>query len=80
MNDQTGSFVWRITPEDTVERVPVEVGSRDGQLVEIRSGLTPGERIVSAGTHKVRPGDVVTAVAVGDAGTTAARPDLGGGA
>ena len=89
MNDQNGSFVWRLGSEQQIERADVEVGARDGRRVEIRRGLAPGDRVVSAGTHKVRAGDVV--MTTGPPGTgevrdeadpsaTAARPESGGDA
>ncbi len=59
--DANGPFVWRVTPEQTVERVPVTLGLRQAGRVEIADGLVPGERIVTAGTHKVNPGAVVQA-------------------
>jgi len=87
MNDQNGSFVWRLGPENVIERAEVEVGAREGRQVEIRGGLTAGERVVSAGTHKVRAGEIVMTTSPpgveaesADPAATAARPDAGGGA
>lgn len=57
-----GTFVWRIGAEDEAERVAVELGAREPGRVEIRSGLAAGDRIVTAGTHKVRLGGKVKAV------------------
>jgi membrane fusion protein (multidrug efflux system) len=54
--DVAGSFVWRLTDDDTAERVPVEIGVREEGTVEITKGLEAGDRIVSAGTHKVIAG------------------------
>jgi membrane fusion protein (multidrug efflux system) len=51
-----GTFVWRIGADGTAERVPVELGQRRDGRVEVRSGLAPGDRVVSAGTNKVVPG------------------------
>lgn len=59
--DAEGAFVWRVSPTNTVERVPVALGIRQQGRVEITAGVTPGERIVVAGTHKVSPGAVVEA-------------------
>jgi membrane fusion protein (multidrug efflux system) len=63
VNDPDGFFVWRIGADDGAERVPVEVGSRQSGRVEIKADLQPGDRIVTAGTHKVRAGEKVTPVA-----------------
>jgi membrane fusion protein (multidrug efflux system) len=50
------SFVYRVTAEQTAERVQVELGARRKGEVEIVSGLTAGERIVIEGTVKLRDG------------------------
>lgn len=49
-------FVYRVTAEDTVERVPVEIGRRRPGVVEITGGLEPGDRVLVEGAMKVRPG------------------------
>jgi membrane fusion protein (multidrug efflux system) len=63
VTDPQGFFVWRIGADDGAERVPVEVGSRQGPRVEVKAAFEPGDRIVTAGTHKVREGEKVTPVA-----------------
>jgi membrane fusion protein (multidrug efflux system) len=57
--DQTGSFVWRVAPDGTASRAPIEVGLRKAARVEVASGLSAGDRIVSAGTQKVTEGGPV---------------------
>lgn len=54
--DARGSFVWRVDDENVAHRVPVELGIRSEGRVEVTAGLAPGDRIVSAGTHKVAEG------------------------
>lgn len=54
--DQEGPFVWRVLDGAIAERASVVIGLRQPGRVEITSGLHAGERIVSAGTHKVRHG------------------------
>ncbi|MDX2167007.1 MAG: efflux RND transporter periplasmic adaptor subunit [Deltaproteobacteria bacterium] len=71
--DADGVFVWRVTPARSVERVPVELGIRQGGRVEIAHGLTAGDRIVAAGTHKVAPGVTIQEVAPVDAGSPPAH-------
>lgn len=78
--DADGPFVWRVTPADTVERIPVTLGLRQEGRVEITAGLEPGTRIVTAGTHKVSPGAVVQAAAPVDAPTDTTHATAGGGA
>jgi membrane fusion protein (multidrug efflux system) len=63
------SYVFRVAgggKGDTVEEVPVVIGTRQAGKVEIRSGLRAGDRIVVEGTVKLRPGSHVV-----EAGTTA---------
>lgn len=57
--DADGPFVWRVGAGDTAQRVPVAIGIRQAGQVEVTSGLAAGDRIVTAGTHKVVPGAVV---------------------
>jgi membrane fusion protein (multidrug efflux system) len=52
----TDSFVYRVKPDSTVERVDVKVGSRRDGLAEIAQGLNVGDRIVVDGTGKLRVG------------------------
>jgi RND family efflux transporter MFP subunit len=57
--DADGVFVWRVGADRKVTRVPVELGIRADGRVEIRHGLQAGDRVVSAGTHKLAPGSVI---------------------
>jgi len=74
--DADGVFVWRIGAGETAERVPVTIGIRETGRVEVVAGLAAGDRVVSAGTHKVGPGAVVRNVAP----PPTAPPAAGGGA
>ena len=56
VQDIDGAFIWRLSPEHIAERVPIRIGLRRGGRVEILAGLTPGDTIVSVGTHKVSEG------------------------
>lgn len=66
----TDSFVYRVKPDGSVERVEVTVGARRDGLAEIVKGVSAGDRIVVDGTGKLRPGAKVT-----EAGPTPAAPD-----
>jgi len=58
--DMQGPHVWRIGAAQEAERVPVEIGMRQRGRAEIKSGdLAAGDRLVSAGTHKVFPGAII---------------------
>ncbi|MCC7635805.1 efflux RND transporter periplasmic adaptor subunit [Stenotrophomonas rhizophila] len=50
------SFVYRVKADHSVERIDISSGARRAGVVEIRSGLKAGDRIVVDGTGKLRPG------------------------
>lgn len=54
------SVVWLLdTGTMKVRQQPVQVGGADGNLVLIAAGLKPGDRVVTAGTHVLTPGQQV---------------------
>jgi len=56
VHEADGVFVWRLDQAGTAERVPVTTGIRLSGRIEVTSGLAAGDRVVTAGTHKVSPG------------------------
>jgi membrane fusion protein (multidrug efflux system) len=64
----TQQFVFTVDAEDKVARVPVAIGRRRAGDVEILEGLTAGDRVVTEGTLRVRPGTQVRIVGGTDAG------------
>jgi RND family efflux transporter MFP subunit len=53
--------VWRLDRASmTVNLVPVELATADGNDVVIASGLNPGDLVVTAGVHVLSPGQKVT--------------------
>jgi membrane fusion protein (multidrug efflux system) len=76
--DRNGTYVWRVLEGEVATRVPVEVGLRQRGLVEITLGLRSGDRIVTAGTHKVKDGKKVVAAVPGGAPLGQARRDSSG--
>ena len=42
-----------------IDNNPVKVGVVSGQLAEILEGLTPGEKVITAGLEDVHPGQLV---------------------
>jgi membrane fusion protein (multidrug efflux system) len=65
--DAVGPYVWRIDANDAAERVGVRLGIRRDAIVEIVSGLSAGDRVVSAGVHKVSPGSRIQIAALNPA-------------
>ena len=60
--DAKGPYVYVLDKENRVSRRDVLTGGEIGGQQSIRKGLRPGETIVADGTHKARPGDVVTPI------------------
>lgn len=59
-------FVYQLLPAENnlyrVKRVQVQLGERQPGLVEITSGLQLGDKIISEGALRVRPGQLVKAL------------------
>ncbi len=51
-----GTFVYLINPDNTVTVKPVDLGPQSGERVAVRSGLSPGDRVVIDGADKLRNG------------------------
>lgn len=61
--DRDGATVMQVDAEGRVRRAKVETGIRDGGWVEVVSGLTGGDRVVTKAGAFVRDGDRVRPVA-----------------
>jgi multidrug efflux system membrane fusion protein len=64
-----GTFVYRLKDDLTVEIVKVQPGPQQGELLAVESGLQEGERVVSDGGDRLRPGARVELPAAGEAGS-----------
>lgn len=60
--EQGETFVWRLTPEQTVERVMVRTGAYGEELVPVLDGLRANDWIVLAGVQLLDQGQPVRAV------------------
>ena len=49
-------FVFVVDTDNTVRRVQIDIGTRRPGTVEVLSGLAEGDRVVTAGTMRLRPG------------------------
>lgn len=58
----TGRGELYVTSGSSVERRSVKLGAGIGDAVEVLSGLTPGEKVVTRGGFNVRPGDPIEVV------------------
>lgn len=55
-----GTWVWVVGPDDRVELRSVDLGELFGtDRVSVLRGVTPGERIVTAGVYRLREGEQV---------------------
>lgn len=57
---QNKQYVFIVNPDNSVTQTEVTLGQRKPGLVEIVSGLNPGDQIVIEGTTKIRSGSFVT--------------------
>ncbi|TMH74681.1 MAG: efflux RND transporter periplasmic adaptor subunit [Betaproteobacteria bacterium] len=56
---QSHSYVMRVAQNGTVERREVESGSAIEDLVEIRNGVSAGDRLVVRGAERLEPGQAI---------------------
>jgi membrane fusion protein (multidrug efflux system) len=73
-----GASVLVVGPDDRVAVRAVELGELRGTDWEIRRGVKPGERVITDGLQRVRPGmpvRIAEAVPGGDSAGPAAAPD-----
>jgi RND family efflux transporter MFP subunit len=53
-------------PSLTAKFLPVEIGIRDGEHIEVTSGLNDGARVITTGAGALKDGDRIVAAASGD--------------
>ncbi len=58
-DEQGHAYVFVVDALDTLQSMPIRVGSDDGNLVEIRSGLTGTESVVGPSVQRLRSGQRV---------------------
>ena len=69
--DQAGRFVLKVDAENKVQVQRITVGAEQSGSYVVTNGLTVGERVITEGLQKVRPGIVV------DAAEAPAAPSAG---
>jgi multidrug efflux system membrane fusion protein len=71
----TGPFVYVVKDDSTAEMRQVELGQRQDDLVIVRSGVNPGEKVVVTGQLAVTPGGkVIVAPPPGQGAPSGAPP------
>lgn len=56
---QNETYVMRITPQSTAERVPVTPGDAAGNRIQVHGALVPGDRLVVRGAERLSPGQAI---------------------
>ncbi|WP_051952984.1 MdtA/MuxA family multidrug efflux RND transporter periplasmic adaptor subunit [Methylocapsa aurea] len=69
-----GAYVYLIGADGAVSVRPVQLGASDGGMVQIASGLAPGDQVVVDGADRLREGAKVFVPTVDGANAAAARP------
>jgi multidrug efflux system membrane fusion protein len=72
-----GTYVYAVGADSTVAVHPVKIGVTDGDKVQVISGVAAGDRVVTDGTDRLRPGVLVSAKDEAPA-AGAAKPAAGG--
>ncbi len=62
--DQAGAFVLVVDGENKVEVRRIKTGIEVGARLTVTEGLTAGEKVITEGIQKVRPGELVQATEV----------------
>jgi len=57
-------FLYRVNGDSTVDEVVVETGAGVGAWVEVRGAIRAGERVVTRGNERLRPGQMVEATPI----------------
>jgi len=76
----SGSFVFVVKPDNTVEVRQVELGPIYRDRVAVNRGLENGERVVTEGTDRLRQGARVTVASASDTVPSGSGRGLGAGA
>jgi multidrug efflux system membrane fusion protein len=58
-----GLYVYVVKPDSTVQTKPIKLAEDTGEIAVIDAGLTEGERVVTAGQYRLKPGTRVQVAA-----------------
>lgn len=74
-----GTYVYVINGNDSVSVRPVSIGTTDGPMAAVNSGLSVGERVVVDGTDRLRDGAHVTIAGARSATSATSNNEAPGG-
>lgn len=60
LSDQQGDYVYVVDAENKAQRRPIQLGQSTPSTAVITNGLKEGERVISEGVQRVRPGEAVS--------------------
>jgi membrane fusion protein, multidrug efflux system len=69
-----GAYVYVAGADDKVSVRPVELGPQDGPMFAVKSGLSPGDRVVVDGADRLRDGTKVLIASTEGSGTSVKAP------
>jgi RND family efflux transporter MFP subunit len=78
LDQQGGTYVLVVKPDDTVESRPVQLGAVHEGMQQIVAGLELGERVIADGVQKARPGQKVVPRPLEEAAPAAGAPPVSG--
>lgn len=76
-SDQGGRYLLVVNDQNTVEYRKVELGSKEGSMQVIKTGLKPEDRVIIKGLQRVRPGSKVKPVTEQAGKASPAKPASG---
>lgn len=65
MTDSNHNAVFVVTPQNTIERRIVKTGTDDGEYIEILTGLSEGETVITSAAEGLEDGMKVTVTLIG---------------
>lgn len=76
LQDQQGNYVFIVDGENKAQRRNIRLGTGTAERAVVEDGLREGDRVITEGIQRVRPGQPVNAAPAGapPAGSTPARP------
>ena len=57
---RSGAYLYRVTPESSAEKVDVTLGIASGDYIQVFGEVAAGERVVTVGNERMRPGQQVS--------------------
>jgi membrane fusion protein, multidrug efflux system len=77
--NSTGTYVWLVNPDRTVNVRSISVGTTEGDQSEITAGLAPGDTVVTVGVDRLEEGGKVSPEVPGEKPTGERGPGKFGG-